>query len=148
MIIIYAPEDGTPRRWDLKEIRILATEAEAVERVTDLDWATARTKIVRGSMLALRAVAWVLAKRDQPDLRYAAFIPAASELGWAWNAEERAAIRQSVADNDELDPEVRAATLAEMDATEAELTAEEQAGDEDPESVPKASEPEASPTSG
>lgn len=152
MIIVYEPEGGDAHRWDLQTIRILATEAEAVERVTDLDWAAARVKVAKGSMLALRAVAWVLMKRTQPDLRYTAFVPAAEELSWEYSAAERAVIRKGIEDNDELSAEERAEILADFDEADATLAAQQngdQAPDaEDPESVPKASAAEASPTDG
>lgn len=145
MIIVYAPEGGETHRWDLKEIRILATEAEAVERVTDLEWEAARTKIVKGSMLALRAVAWVLMKRTDPSLRYAQFAPAAAELSYEYSKEERAAIRANVETSPDISDEERAAILAEFDEADEALDAP---ADEDPESVPKASADEASPTAG
>lgn len=148
MIIVYQPQDGDAHRWDLTEIRILATEAEAVERVTDLDWQAARSKVVRGSMLALRAVAWVLLKRTDPSLRYGQFSPAADELSWEYSRAERAEIRKAVAENADLSEEERTALLAEFDEADALLDGEPPADAEDPESVPKASADEASPTAG
>ncbi|MEV0183807.1 hypothetical protein AB0I54_31665 [Streptomyces sp. NPDC050625] len=148
MIIVYAPEDGQTHRWDLKTARILATEAEAVERVTDLDWATARSKVVKGSMLALRAIAWVLLKRSQPALRYTQFDPAAGELGFEYDADERAVIRANIETDEDLTEEERAGILAELDEADAALDAAETAEHtaDDPEQVPKASGDEASPT--
>lgn len=149
MIIVFAPRDGEEHRWNLKEARILSTEAEAVERVTDLEWEKARAKVVKGSMLALRAIAWVLMKRKQPDLRYAQFVPEAGELGFEYDADERALIRQNIEDDDSLSAEEKAVFLAEFEEADAEISAGEQAaaaGDEDPEEVPKASAGAASPT--
>lgn len=146
MIIIYSPEGGDVHRWDLKEIRIMAVEAEEVERVTDLDWAAARAKIVKGSMLALRAVAWVLLKRSQPTLRYTQFQPAAEELDFEYNAAERAAIRASIEADDDLTEAERAAILAEFDEADAALDAGEAPDAEDQEAVPKDSAAAASPT--
>lgn len=142
MIIVYAPDDGETHRWDLKAARILATEAEAVERVTDLDWNTARAKVIKGSMLALRAIAWVLLKRQQPSLRYGQFDPAAGELDWQYDADERAVIRENIAKDPDLTDEEKAEFLAAFD----EADAEDGTPDEDPEQVPKASADEASPT--
>lgn len=145
MIIVYAPEGGEVHRWDLKTVRILATEAEAVERVTDLEWEAARARIVKGSMLALRAVAWVLMKRSDTTLRYGAFAPAAVELSYEYDADERAAIRVAIEEDADLSDEERASILASLDETDADL---DDSSDEDPESVPKASADEASPTDG
>lgn len=145
MIIVYAPEGGETHRWDLKTVRILATEAEAVERVTDLEWEAARAKVVKGSMLALRAVAWVLMKRTDTTLRYGQFAPAASELSYEYDADERAAIRVAIEEDTDLSDEERASILASLDETDAAL---DTLADEDPESVPKASADEASPSDG
>lgn len=152
MIIVYAPEDGDAHRWDLKEIRIMAVEAEEVERVTDLDWAAARAKIVKGSMLALRAVAWVLLKREQPTLRYTQFLPAAAELDFEYSATERAAIRAGIEADPDLSQDEKAAILAEFDEADAALADADTAGGgesvdaEDAEAVPKDSAAAASPT--
>lgn len=142
MIIVYAPTDGDVHRWDLKKARILATEAEAVERVTGLEWQAARGKVVKGSMLALRAVAWVLFKREQPALKYSQFQPAAEELSYEYDAEERAVIRKNIEEDDDLTAEEKAEIIAEMDEEDARLADSEQAETadvEDPEEVPKAS---------
>jgi hypothetical protein len=149
MIIVYAPRDGETHRWNMKEVRILSTEAEAVERVTDLEWERARAKVLKGSMLALRAIAWVLMKREQPDLRYTAFVPEAGELGYEWDADERAVVRANIEADEDLSPEEKAVILAEFDEGEAALSAAERASDasdEDPEQVPKGSADTASPT--
>lgn len=151
MIIVYAPADGETHRWNMKEVRILSTEAEAVERVTGLEWQQARAKVLKGSMLALRAIAWVLMKREQPDLRYTAFVPEAGELAFDYDVDERAVIRANIAADEDLTGEEKAVILAEFDEAEAKLTAAEQAADvsdEDPEQVPKGSAGTASPTDG
>ncbi|MCP9209280.1 hypothetical protein [Streptomyces cucumeris] len=138
MIIVYVPEDGEERRWDLKTARITAVEAEAVERATGLEWEQAKAKVLNGSMLATRAVAWVLLKRDQPTLRYVQFVPAANELGYDLDAEEMAAIREGIENNPDLDEDERAAALAQLDAAST-ATDEQPAdgADADPETVPK-----------
>lgn len=135
MIIVYAPEGGEEKRWDLKTARIMAPEAEAVEKVTGLEWEPAKAKVLNGSMLATRAVAWVLMKRENPTLRYAAFTPAASELGFEFDAEEMAAIRKGIEDNQDLDEDERAAALAQLDAVGGDE--DETAAEPDPEAVPK-----------
>lgn len=146
MIIIYTPEDGEERRWDLKTARITAIEAEAVERATGLEWEPAKSKVLNGSMLATRAVAWVLMKRDQPTLRYRDFVPAAAELGFEFDAEELAAIREGIETNADLDEDERAEALAQLDAATSDEDGDETAAEADPESVPKDLAAEASPT--
>lgn len=146
MIIVYAPEDGDEKRWDLKTARITAPEAEAVERATGLEWEQAKAKVFHGSMLATRAITWVLMKRDNPVLRYAAFVPAAAELGYELDTEETAVIRKEIENNPDLDEDERASTLAQLDAVGPSDDEDEPAVEADPEEVPKDSAAEASPT--
>jgi hypothetical protein len=69
--ITYTPDDGEKREWDFKPGRLLATEVEAIEKVTDMtfmEWAEAMSK---GSATGLRGLVWVLRKRHgEPELRY------------------------------------------------------------------------------
>ena len=148
MIVIYQPEGDKPRRWDLKKVRILATEAEAVERNTGLEWEKVTRKVATGSMLAIRAIAWVLLKREQTTLAYRAFDPAAGELGYEPDAEELAVIRDLIEKDTSMDPDEKAEMLAEFDEViaDAESAGDEATGDEDPEQAPKASAAKASPT--
>lgn len=142
MIIIYAPEGVERRTWNLKEVRFMSSEAEAVERATGLEWQEAKARVVKGSMLALRAVTWVLLKRDQPTLRYTAFDPAENEIGVDLDAEEWGVLREELAASEDLSDAERAAALAQLDA---EITGAEPA-DAEPDEVPKDSDAEASPT--
>lgn len=135
MIIVYAPEGSDEKRWDLKTARIMAPEAEAVERATGLEWEQAKTKVLNGSMLAIRAITWVLMKRDQPNLRYAQFTPAAAELAYELDGEEMAVIRQEIERNPELDEDERESLLAQLDA--AGTAEDETPAEPDEEAVPK-----------
>ncbi|MGA6159589.1 hypothetical protein ACPEIC_40345 [Stenotrophomonas sp. NPDC087984] len=145
MIIVYAPDDGDERRWDLKTARIMAPEAEAVEQVTGLEWDKAKAKVINGSMLAIRATAWVLMKREQPTLRYTQFVPAAHELAYELDADEMAVIRAEIEKSTSLDEDEREALLAQLDAAVAD-DEDEQVAEPDPEAVPKDSGAAASPT--
>lgn len=150
MIVIYQPEGAEPHRWDLKKVRILSTEAEAIERCTGLEWEKVTRKVATGSMLAIRAVAWVLLKREDTSLAYRAFVPAAGELGYEPDAEELAVIRDLIEKDTSMDPDEKAEMLADFDEVLAEAEAaadgDAAAGDEDPEQAPKASADGASPT--
>ncbi|GAA4663271.1 hypothetical protein [Streptomyces youssoufiensis] len=123
MILVYAPDEGEAQRWDVATLRIAATEAEAVERVTGLTWEEVKQGAQKGSMRALRALAWVLVKRGAPTLRYGQFDPATHELGVDYDADERAAIREAIATSTEVSEDEREALLAQIDAAEAELAA-------------------------
>jgi hypothetical protein len=132
LIIIYAPEGGERQTWNLKEVRFMSSEAEAVERSTGLEWQEAKARVVKGSMLALRAVAWVLLKRDQPTLRYTAFDPAENEIGVDLDAEEWGVLREELAASEDMTEAERAAMLAQLDAEMAEAVPAEAEPDEAP----------------
>jgi hypothetical protein len=145
VIIVYRPDEGEERRWDLSQTRIMAVEAEQVERITDLTWNQARERLADGSMRALRAIAFVLLKRDQPTLRYGEFNPPASALDWEFDTGELVRLRETIVASDEPE-ESKAEALADVDALLAERVADDAA--EAADLVPKASAPGPSPTSG
>ncbi|MFC4611154.1 hypothetical protein ACFO9E_25670 [Streptomyces maoxianensis] len=142
MILIYEPQGGERRTWNLKEIRFMSSEAETVERSTGLEWQEAKARVVKGSMLALRAIVWVLVKRDEPSLRYTQFDPAETEIGVDFDTEEWAVVRDEIANSPDMDDEQRAAALAQIDAEAAGAEATEPETDD----IPKDSAAEASPT--
>lgn len=142
MIIIYAPEGGERRTWNLKEVRFMSSEAETVERSTGLEWQEAKARVIKGSMLALRAIVWVLVKRDQPALRYTQFDPAEDEIGVDFDTEEWAVVRDELANSPDLDDEQRALALAQLDAEAAGAAPAEP----EPDAVPKDLAAAASPT--
>jgi hypothetical protein len=143
VIITYSPQDGEARAWDLKKVRILSSEAEAVERATDLTYAQVKDQLSKGSARALRAVGWVLAKREAPTLRYGQFDPPEDELDIDFDAEERALLREEAESNPDLTDAQREQLLEALADP-----ASEDAGEPDPDTVPKASDAAASPTSG
>lgn len=118
MIIVYAPEGADAHRWDLKTVRVLSSEAEAVEKVTGLTWAQVKKNLSEGSMTAMRAVAWILAKRDDPTLRYRGFDPAEGELDVDFDRQERAALREAINTDDELTDAQRAVALQALEDTD------------------------------
>ncbi len=83
MILRYAPPGVEAQVWDLSAVRFLSSEAETVERTTDSDWGYVNSVpalVVRAAPTARRAIAWVLLKRADPTLRYAAFDPALDDI--------------------------------------------------------------------
>jgi hypothetical protein len=142
LIIIYAPEGGERQTWNLKEVRFMSSEAEAVERSTGLEWQEAKARVIKGSMLALRAIVWVLVKRDEPALRYGQFDPAENEIGVDFDTEEWAVVRDELANSPDLDDEQRALALAQLDAEAAEAVP----AAAEPDEVPKDSAAAASST--
>lgn len=147
MIIAYSPEGEKPKSWDLREIKLMATEAEQIERLTDWTWNEASQRLKKGSMISLRAIVYVLAKRDDPTLRYNQFNPPAEALDYWLDASERDAMRLEVL-NADMDSEERDTMLTWLDELGEEMVklGYETAEGGDSESVPKDSAGTASPT--
>ncbi|WP_405769321.1 hypothetical protein OG539_32845 [Actinacidiphila glaucinigra] len=83
MLLRYAPPGTEGQVWDLSTVRFLSSEAETVERTTDKEWAyvnSVAALVIRAVPTARRAVAWVLLKRQDPQLRYAQFDPALDDI--------------------------------------------------------------------
>jgi hypothetical protein len=76
VIIVYTPRGGEPERFDA---RLRVSETVRVAQTVDRTWPD-----IKGSLNddteAMRVVAWVVKKRDQPDLRYGDFDPFDDEL--------------------------------------------------------------------
>ncbi|MGW9371197.1 hypothetical protein ACWGVR_14440 [Streptomyces xanthophaeus] len=78
MIILYQPEGGDERQFDVRSVR--TSEAQIVERTTDMKWSDIKIGIRDDDPIAMRGVAWVLLKREQPSLRWSEFDPLIDEL--------------------------------------------------------------------
>lgn len=139
MIIEYAPEGGERRRWDLNAVKLMASEAETLERLTGWTWHEAKQQLSKGSMRALRSFAYVLEKRANPSLRYSQFEPAADELDYWLDDVERKAWREELETAPDLDDEQREEMLAALDELDAVIAAkDDDAGQSEPgEELPK-----------
>lgn len=143
MIIEYSPEGADRKSWDLKQVKVLAAEAETVERLTEWTWGETLQRLSKGSTIALRAIVFVLAKRDEPALKYGQFNPPASELDYWLDAEERNAYREAIADA-EISEAERERMLEALDELDAEMV--KRGLEVEPGAVPKGSAVGASPT--
>lgn len=71
MKIFYAPDEGDAQAWDFDPLRMLTTEAEAIETVTGLTYIQFGEALENGSMKAFRALVWTLRKRHgEAELHY------------------------------------------------------------------------------
>lgn len=112
MIVIYDPRDGTePARYDADELT--CGEADAVCRVSDLQWAEVGQALRQQSPGALRAVAWAWRKRQDPTLRLTAFDPPLRALKARFSIEEIPDFIQQI-DRSGLTAEERAQALREV----------------------------------
>jgi hypothetical protein len=80
--IIYSPEGGSQREWifDLENPPWDITYA--TEKATDWPWGVFRARFMNESAIALRALLWVLRKRDEPKLQLDSVVPDPSELAY------------------------------------------------------------------
>lgn len=105
MILRYTPEGAEPTEFPFKPRKLMSAEAEAIERVTGWDFGGEfGQKLMTGSMLARRALLWVMLKRSTPTLRFEQVSICMDDVALDYDREELDAI---------------AAQLPAMSATEA-----------------------------
>lgn len=70
MKFTYTPEGAEPEVWPFKPNKLMSPEAEAIERVTGMSFGVWREAIFEESMLAIRALLWIMLKRQNPTLSF------------------------------------------------------------------------------
>lgn len=78
MIIVYAPAGGEEQHFDARTLRV--SEVSIVSRTIEQKWPQIQQGLADEDLDAMRGVAWVLAKRTTPSLRFGDFDPAVDEL--------------------------------------------------------------------
>ncbi|WP_406144197.1 hypothetical protein [Streptomyces anulatus] len=86
MIIIHTPDGGEPERLDAGRLR--ASEIQIAESNSDRPWALLKGGLVDGDITAIRVLAWVIKKRQNPTLRLSAFDPFEDEVQVKLDAKE------------------------------------------------------------
>ncbi|MGW0785750.1 hypothetical protein [Streptomyces sp. NPDC002913] len=86
MIIVYTPEGGDTEQYDTR--KLLTSEAAAAARTVGMKWPEVRAALNEDDPEAMRAVAWVMRKRQNPQLRFGEFDPAVDELVVRWDHRE------------------------------------------------------------
>ena len=66
--LVYAPEGGSKRTWEIDLDNPAWDITYATEKATDWPWGEFSERISKGSVIALRALLWILRKRDEPRL--------------------------------------------------------------------------------
>lgn len=113
MILVYKPDTGDEKRWDLAEVKVTFAEAKAAEHAGNFTWRKLEQELTDGNVEALQAAVWVLRKRDEPTLRFADLesLPIDS-VRTEYSADEKAFLKASVeADPDMTDAEKEAALV-------------------------------------
>lgn len=78
MIIVYAPAGGEEQHFDARTLRV--SEVSIVSRTIEQKWPQIQQGLADEDLDAMRGVAWVLAKRTTPSLRFGDFDPGVDEL--------------------------------------------------------------------
>ncbi len=78
--IIYTPEGGSRREWVVDLLNPAWDLTFATEKATDWPWAMFVERLQNQSAIALRALLWVLRKRDEPRLQLEAVRPDMEEI--------------------------------------------------------------------
>lgn len=91
MQFIYRPE-GTERRWPFEPGKMLSPEATEIEKRTGMRFSTWRDEVVKGSMVALHGLLFVLLKRENPTLKWDQVVFAQDECDFEMEDEEIAAM--------------------------------------------------------
>ena len=86
MIIVYTPDGGEEERYDTR--KLLTSEASIAAKACGKTWPGIREGLNEDDPDAMRAVAWVMRKRTDPQLRIGDFDPAVDELTVKWDARE------------------------------------------------------------
>lgn len=86
MIVIYTPKDAEGAEYDSEELA--CSEADAVSRATELQWAQMGQALRQQSPAAMRAVAWAWRKRAEPTLRLSQFDPPLKSLKARFSTDE------------------------------------------------------------
>lgn len=81
--LIYTPEGGSRREWVVDLARPAWDITFATEKATDWPWGVFVERIQNQSAIALRALLWVLRKRDEPRLQLDSMTIDLDELDFA-----------------------------------------------------------------
>lgn len=132
MHVVYAPEDGDKREWDVKLYRVLTSEAEALEKVTGLDLALFSPRLMGGNPTAKRGLLWLLLRREDPSTRYANVDFPVGDLTVEMDDEEKAGFKATIMRAPGLTDDERHAAIAELG-----LDPDEAEGEGDPKETPE-----------
>jgi len=119
MYLVYTPAEGDVQRYQFDPNSMPNFDAEAIERVTGWTLGEWGEKIQKGSVLATRALLWVLQRRTHPTLKFANVEFTTDQVSSEAEPAELIAARDAALEDDELTEDKRRIRLdaiyAEMD---------------------------------
>lgn len=93
MFFVYQPDEGDRQEWWFDPHKIKTREAEAIEKKTGWDWEEFGTHLIKGSVVARRALLWMFLRRVHPVLKFEDLDFAVSEVTLEYSKEELELIR-------------------------------------------------------
>lgn len=115
MLFKYTPEGATEREWTFSPEKLMASEAEAIEKVTGLTYEEFGQALIKGSVAARRALLWVLLKREDAPLRHSQVDVPVGSVSVDYEKHELQAIRDALESNRDLSDSDRDAALVALD---------------------------------
>jgi hypothetical protein len=115
MLVNYTPEGAEKRTWTYSPDKMMASEVEAIEKVTHMTYAEFSIDLVKGSVTARRALLWVLLKRTEPTLRHAQVDFPFAAVEMEYEQHELKQIREGVEGDADMADADRGTVLRELD---------------------------------
>ena len=104
--MVYAPENGNPREWDIDVGKLLSPERIAIEKLTGMTWGEWKIALSKDSVIAMHALLYVLLKRNDPTLTPGAVQFTEDEIAFEVSDSEAADIIEHFRQNPTDDPSV------------------------------------------
>jgi len=105
---IYKPEGADAREWDFDPAKLHDVEAIEIEKRTGMTYVEFGQQFMKGSILARKALLFVLLKRTTPTLRWDAVQFTVGEIDVDFDTDEKAQIVEALqkkAIDEGLDPD-------------------------------------------
>lgn len=116
MFLIYKPEDGEEQRWPFSPKKVRAAEAEAIEKRTGWDYEEFGLHLVKGSVLARRALLWTYLRRVHHNLRFEDVDFAVGEVELEFDKDELRTMREQISEQRFASEADRESMLSAIDA--------------------------------
>lgn len=118
MYLVYSPEGTEPSRWKYEPKRIMAIEAEEIERRTGLAFGEFTIAVQKKNIGCMHALLYTFLRRQHPGIKYSDVQFAVGEVELVFSRSELQELRAEIAENGTGDE--TAAVLAKLDEEIAE----------------------------
>ena len=118
MNVTFTSETYGNHEWSVKPEKMLSTEAEMIEGVTQKTFVEWGQALFNGSTICGRALVWVLLKRENPNLRFREVAYPVGALKIELDDDDKARLREELKRNDDLTDEEKRQILLSLGETE------------------------------